>query len=235
MSKVLDKLSSSLDPVDRELARTLMAWQDAKELAGRPRHLGREPGQIEKRGSVYVIESRIRSGAVGFGEVGAENSYESIVVKHPRPFHPDVRKLALDKLQGNLAAFEPTSDDAKLERRVQTLLVLRNLPAPIGVLRPARRETASTKFDRDPKVKAYVLRQAKGHCEACDAAAPFTDKFDAHYLEVHHVRMLAEGGSDRLSNAVALCPNCHRATHYAADSASRVSKLYKKIGRLVRE
>ncbi|WP_413817679.1 HNH endonuclease [Pseudomonas viridiflava] len=34
-------------------------------------------------------------------------------------------------------------------------------------------------------------------------------------MEVHHKIRLADGGLDTLENAVALCPNCHRATHYA--------------------
>ena len=35
------------------------------------------------------------------------------------------------------------------------------------------------------------------------------------YIEIHHVVPLSEGGEDSINNTVALCPNCHRALHYA--------------------
>nr|WP_275041241.1 HNH endonuclease signature motif containing protein [Halomonas meridiana] len=45
--------------------------------------------------------------------------------------------------------------------------------------------------------------------------APFNRKSDGSpYLEVHHRKPLAEGGDDTVANAIALCPNCHRAAHY---------------------
>ncbi|HHZ90859.1 TPA: HNH endonuclease [Candidatus Poribacteria bacterium] len=32
---------------------------------------------------------------------------------------------------------------------------------------------------------------------------------EAAYLEIHHLRQLAAGGSDTIQNAVVVCPNCH--------------------------
>jgi len=52
-----------------------------------------------------------------------------------------------------------------------------------------------------------------GTCELCDQPAPFTKKNGDPYLEVHHVKQLADGGEDTINNAVALCPNCHRKMH----------------------
>jgi 5-methylcytosine-specific restriction protein A len=52
---------------------------------------------------------------------------------------------------------------------------------------------------------------------------------------VHHVRTLADGGSDRPENAVALCPTCHRRLHHGADAAVLRSQLYLRVGRLVQE
>ena len=45
------------------------------------------------------------------------------------------------------------------------------------------------------------------------------------YLEVHHVKTLAEGGADTIDNAVALCPTCHRALHHAHDREERRAAL----------
>lgn len=106
---------------------------------------------------------------------------------------------------------------------------------PQGSATPSISTTATTTFSRDPKVKAWVLARAKGVCELCLKKAPFLAADGTHFLEVHHVRKLADKGSDRVTNAVALCPNCHRAMHYAKDTASLVKTLYKNVPELVRE
>ncbi|MGH8030771.1 MAG: HNH endonuclease [Luteimonas sp.] len=64
---------------------------------------------------------------------------------------------------------------------------------------------------------------------------PFKDTGGLPFLEVHHVRHLAEQGSDRTSNAVALCPNCHRRCHLSADKDAFVVSLYENVPRLIAE
>ncbi|WP_342542729.1 HNH endonuclease signature motif containing protein [Paenisporosarcina sp. FSL H8-0542] len=34
------------------------------------------------------------------------------------------------------------------------------------------------------------------------------------YLEVHHIKRLADNGEDSVENAIAVCPNCHRELHF---------------------
>ena len=81
---------------------------------------------------------------------------------------------------------------------------------------PERYQTTSTAFRRNPDVIAEVLLRASGHCEACHQPAPFVRANDGMpYLEVHHTVPLSQGGTDMVANAVGLCPNCHRAAHYA--------------------
>ncbi|MDH7515993.1 MAG: HNH endonuclease, partial [Bacteroidota bacterium] len=64
-------------------------------------------------------------------------------------------------------------------------------------------------------VIAEVLARANGICESCRQPAPFRRASDGSpYLEVHHRVWLSRGGEDTVSNAVALCPNCHRRMHY---------------------
>lgn len=82
-------------------------------------------------------------------------------------------------------------------------------------LRPDKVVITSTIFVRDPDVVAETLHRAAGVCEACVQPAPFTRRSNGTpYLEVHHKIRLADGGLDILDNAIALCPNCHRASHY---------------------
>ena len=76
---------------------------------------------------------------------------------------------------------------------------------------------------------------ASGVCENCASPAPFSSSGGVPFLEVHHVRTLAAGGSDTIENAVALCPKCHREFHYGANSAALVSAIYVKCARLIKE
>lgn len=88
------------------------------------------------------------------------------------------------------------------------------------------------RFIRDPNVVAWILEQAEGHCESCNAPAPFEGRDHLPFLEVHHVRPLFEGGPDNINNTVALCPNCHRAMHMAHNSSELRSALIERIERL---
>lgn len=80
---------------------------------------------------------------------------------------------------------------------------------------PHTKQVLTTVFDRNPDVVAEVLKRANGICEECKMSAPFLKKSDnSPYLEVHHVKTLASGGTDTVKNAMAICPNCHRKSHY---------------------
>lgn len=111
----------------------------------------------------------------------------------------------------------------------------KNLSKPQGNRRPTATSSAITQYQRDAAVKAWVLQQAQGKCESCGQPAPFNGSDGEPFLEVHHVRQLADNGSDTVTNAVALCPNCHREAHYGENSRLLVSRLYERVTRLVRE
>lgn len=89
-----------------------------------------------------------------------------------------------------------------------------------------------TTYDRSSAVKECVLENASGKCECCGEDAPFQTVAGVPFLELHHVKQLSDGGSDRIENAVAVCPNCHRALHYSAESESLASKLHNTVERL---
>jgi 5-methylcytosine-specific restriction enzyme A len=67
-------------------------------------------------------------------------------------------------------------------------------------------------FPRDPKVRAEVLRKSGGKCERKGCTERLRYK---SFLDVHHILGIAK--SDRVTNCVALCPNCHRDAHYSKD------------------
>ncbi|WP_448695586.1 HNH endonuclease [Pseudomonas moraviensis] len=130
--------------------------------------------------------------------------------------------------------YSPTSDDVLLERRAIALQKQKLKGVPKGILKPQRASGFSISYLRDPQVRAWVRNAANGYCEACGAPAPF-EIFDLPFLEIHHVKPLADSGSDRVTNAIALCPNCHRRCHYSSDRKQFTTSLYKKVHRLVLE
>jgi 5-methylcytosine-specific restriction enzyme A len=82
---------------------------------------------------------------------------------------------------------------------------------------PKRRQVTIELLNRNPYVKAYVLKQANGICGHCRQNAPFNKANGRPFLEVHHCTPLAEGGDDTIANTMALCPNCHREAHFGAE------------------
>ena len=130
--------------------------------------------------------------------------------------------------------FAPTADEATLEQRAAKLEKQTLKDEPKGILKPQQVSSSGNSFVRDPEVRAWVRKEAKGFCEGCGKPAPF-EKDGRPFLEVHHVKHLAQFGSDRPSNAVALCPNCHRRCHHSNDKDEFTASLYDNVKRLKRE
>lgn len=84
-----------------------------------------------------------------------------------------------------------------------------------------RRPVISNQADRDHFVREYVMERAAGICQLCKQVAPFVDAAGKPFLEEHHIIWLSGGGPDIVSNAVALCPNCHRKMHIRDDEGDR--------------
>lgn len=130
--------------------------------------------------------------------------------------------------------FAPTADEATLERRSAKLERQPIKVEPKGIEKPEQTQSSGKSYVRDPEVRAWVRQQAKGKCEGCGEPAPF-EMSGRPFLEVHHVKHLAQEGSDRPSNAVALCPNCHRRCHHSSDREEFTASLYERVGRLIPE
>jgi 5-methylcytosine-specific restriction endonuclease McrA len=131
----------------------------------------------------------------------------------------------------------PTADSVELEKNVTALLSIPNLDKPKGVAKPAKVVTTQTTevIERDPKVKAWIIQNAGGLCEYCQEPAFFKED-GLGYLEVHHLRPLAEGGSDTIHNTVAICANCHRKLHFARNKVKMRQDLIERFfNRLINE
>lgn len=129
-------------------------------------------------------------------------------------------------------AYIPTASTPLLNERVVQLRLRPLGKPPLGQASPKSVTTTTSIFVRDPAVKRWVLHACDGYCEGCKAPAPFKGMDGYPYLEVHHVVPLSALGSDRISNAVALCPNCHRRCHFGADRDEFKLQLYEAVARL---
>ncbi len=166
-----------------------------------------------------------------------ELSVEAIVLR------PEFRALFTEEELAEAArrieklphANAPELPSPKLEKKVKRLRRNGVSTPPEGQAAPEGVEVTTVQFKRDPAVKAWVLESAQGICELCDKAAPFNDDDGVGFLEVHHVRFLGDGGSDKITNAVALCPNCHRACHLSSERKQYLASLYERRSRLIRE
>lgn len=150
--------------------------------------------------------------------------------KNVGPQNASIIERLLCELDG-----QPYSGQAEFEHQVIQYKKKPISPLSLGVKEPSQRYLITTSYVRDPQVKAWVLITAASRCECCDELAPFITVTGEPFLEVHHLRSLADGGSDTVGNTVALCPNCHRELHYGANQIERREALYRKLPRLERE
>ncbi len=112
----------------------------------------------------------------------------------------------------------------------------KNPKKPKGRKKPKKNKSSATNYTRDPAVEAWVLYESNGICECCKNPSPFIRASNGDfYLEIHHVKRLADGGSDTISNAVAVCANCHREFHYGINKKQLENRIYKRIKRLIKE
>ena len=143
----------------------------------------------------------------------------------------------LAKLQQLIADVEQQSfaQQTEFDVEVTRLKDKRYVEPPKGQRTVQSQSTAVTQHKRDPNVKAWVLQNAKGICESCCEPSPFESYSGEPFLEVHHLRRLADKGSDTVTNAVALCPNCHRELHYGRNQEAKLQAMYARIERLIAE
>jgi len=135
-----------------------------------------------------------------------------------------------------LNEFDGASDfiDAAFELEVAKKVKSGLSVEPAGNQNPKSKKAQVSLIIRDPDVKAWVLINANGICESCGSNAPFISSTGIPYLEVHHVKRLADKGSDTTDNAVAVCPNCHKALHYSEARDAIVQSLYERVSRLAK-
>ena len=124
------------------------------------------------------------------------------------------------------------SKNVSFQNQVDNLIKNKERKEPKGSRNPKVYKSEVIQYIRDPAVTAWVLDLANGICESCKEPAPFIKPNGIKFLEVHHVKQLADGGSDTITNAVALCPNCHSELHYGVNKFNKKTDIYKSVKRL---
>jgi 5-methylcytosine-specific restriction protein A len=145
-----------------------------------------------------------------------------------------IREVLANKVVPGVGEFAPTANHDTLISRASKLQRQGLKVEPAGNPSPKQSSTVITSYVRDPRVRAWVADLAKGICEGCGQKAPF-EADGLPFLEVHHVKHLAQKGADCINNAVALCPNCHRRCHLSSDKIEFTLSLYAKVKRLERD
>jgi 5-methylcytosine-specific restriction protein A len=138
-------------------------------------------------------------------------------------------------ISGDLPAFSATviqAHEARKSKRARKLSdqalaeQVQRVPNKPGIM-----TVQSAQYLRSPYVAEYARRRAKGICQLCLQPAPFQDNNGEPFLENHHIIWLSRGGTDTITNTVALCPNCHRRMHILdrAEDKERLSRLAADI------
>jgi len=106
----------------------------------------------------------------------------------------------------------------ELEEYIHTQIDIQTLQNRARSINPRPQQVQQTiyTYPRNNTLKNYVKRRSNYSCEmpGCNYHGFYKDNSE-QYIESHHVIPLSEGGEDSINNTVALCPNCHRALHYA--------------------
>ncbi len=247
ISLALEKLVVGRDPVPDESQGDAQGgnWTDQELRAAVQAYL--EMLTLVRSGKPFVKKTYYKALSKKFGRTEKAFEYRAQNISHVlalqgREWLPglapakNVGAHVASKLEAILSEEEGTQNEGTVafEAQVQALRKSKNKSKPKGEAAPKSTTTQVTTYIRDAAVKAWVLDVAKGICECCEKPGPFAGTNDEPFLEVHHVRRLADKGADQITNAVALCPNCHRALHHAIDRRDRIEALYKKLKRLVR-
>lgn len=228
---------------DRELKSFLRRGRSKKPLSPRANEQISKPGvPFHKFPREYIETQKLKETPAsqdgGSSEIGqfslqvSRRNEKEIPSEHtqatePRPHHPTAPDL--------LKPLPKKRDVVTRTGRVIDIRLNAAGPLPAARCEPETVTVTIGQIKRAFAIKSWILTAAKGKCECCKADAPFTGSDGFPYLEVHHVRPLADRGSDSVSNTVAMCPNCHREIHHGERSNDLIRRLYETVPRLVRE
>jgi 5-methylcytosine-specific restriction enzyme A len=150
-------------------------------------------------------------------------------------FHPESGTRAGERL---IRFYFVPADDARVEGgngRAEGEIAgdaLADLRKQLAVTSPGpapARMSAVEYRARSAAVHKYALLRGNGTCECCGKPAPFVSERGVPYLEVHHLKRLADDGPDHPLNVAAVCPNCHRELHLSVGRQALGLAVVEKV------
>lgn len=180
----------------------------------------------ENGDQLHVFELEDRAWQVTYvGEYVYEGHHWTHLRDEDGEVHEAVRFELSPAVSSDVDADAPSLDDRSLDDLYAAATAAAN-----GEEFTLRDGTSLDSFAPSELVREYALRAADGVCQGCGEPAPFRDENDEPFLEVHHLRRRTDGGADHPDNVVALCPNCHRRAHNAADADEFNERLIEEYG-----
>ena len=135
----------------------------------------------------------------------------------------------LDPIPWSVTFYDDSSGQFVLTRGIQPPKLVDQFDIEPEIHIPAEKHKVSGDvFNRSPEVRRIVLQRANGKCEFCGVDG-FKTSSDSLYLETHHIIPLSHGGSDKINNVAAICPNHHREAHYGQNADIIRETLTKRI------
>ncbi|OQY99975.1 MAG: hypothetical protein B6D35_08060 [Candidatus Brocadia sp. UTAMX2] len=104
----------------------------------------------------------------------------------------------------------------------------------VGNVSPSTKYCTIKRHDRIPTVSAIAKLRAGFKCEiyGCNYN-PFIGLYNIPYVEIHHIKRLADGGEDTLKNIACLCPNHHREIHFDEKKEKLRESLQEKKRQII--
>ncbi|HEX3857232.1 MAG TPA: HNH endonuclease [Verrucomicrobiae bacterium] len=177
----------------------------------------------------------IKNGALGIGILC--EAFDSKTFPRKIKTFDDEQLLLLGKLSedddckyAHIVRRFPISELQKLDNSLQNSAIDDIPVAPIGSEVPGKAPTVGSRYQRDDKVRQFIIEQAKGVCEYCGELG-FLLPDGNHYLEAHHIIALAKQGPDTIDNVIALCPSDHREAHYGERKVKLENEMIEIIKR----
>jgi hypothetical protein len=152
--------------------------------------------------------------------------YPRSITTPPTETASQIRKMITERRKTGLPDLD---DEALADANIDEL----RKAALLSARRAARQKERTVIYRvRSKAIHLYVLNRANGHCEGCNAVAPFRKADGRPYIEPHHTTRLADDGPDHPAKVIGLCPNCHRRAHHAEDANIFNRSLKRKLARL---
>lgn len=191
-----------------------------------PRHLReRHPIGTRFRADVTVAQKHWSTGVEKGGPylVAKPSSIVREVGYVPDPTIMAIKKPGTTSGRAHIYQLVPNPE------QIETIFQLREQAYLLADMAPPSTRREDWQRSRSAIIAQYALCRSKGHCEACRHPAPFMRRNGELYLEVHHIKGLADGGPDHPLNVAAVCPNCHSRVSHGRDAVDYNSVISENV------